>query len=96
MRQRTALLLLCSPKQAKQLSFARQESESLSSASNCVKIIRIKQSAGFLRPIIFFRTQLENLSKVSDGWQPENICFFAYAKLMNMSDDNNQAEFRYT
>ena len=34
-----------------------------------------------------FRTQLENLADVSDGWQPENIKFFTYAKLMNMSED---------
>ena len=33
-----------------------------------------------------FKTQLENLAEVSDGWQPENIKFFTYAKLMNMSE----------
>jgi len=32
-----------------------------------------------------FKTQLENLAEVSGGWQPENIKFFTYAKLMNMS-----------
>ncbi|SDB27517.1 Superfamily II DNA or RNA helicase [Ruminococcaceae bacterium FB2012] len=34
-----------------------------------------------------FRTQLENLAAAVDGWQPENIRFFTYAKLMNMTDD---------
>ena len=34
-----------------------------------------------------FRTQLENLQKASGGYVPENIAFFTYAKLMNMSDD---------
>lgn len=33
-----------------------------------------------------FKTQLENLAKVSSGYQPENVKFFTYAKLMNMSD----------
>jgi superfamily II DNA or RNA helicase len=33
-----------------------------------------------------FRTQLENLAKVSAGYQPENIKFYTYAKLMNMSE----------
>ena len=32
-----------------------------------------------------FNTQLENLKKDSDGWQPENILFFTYAKLMLLS-----------
>ena len=33
-----------------------------------------------------FKTQLENLKEDSDGWQPENIIFFTYAKLMLMTD----------
>ena len=33
-----------------------------------------------------FNTQLENLKQDSDGWQPENITFFTYAKLMLMTD----------
>ncbi|MBR1383493.1 MAG: Helicase associated domain protein [Ruminococcus sp.] len=33
-----------------------------------------------------FRTQLENLAAAADGWDPENITFFTYAKLMNMTD----------
>ena len=33
-----------------------------------------------------FRTQLENLAAAADGWKPENISFFTYAKLMNMTD----------
>lgn len=31
-----------------------------------------------------FATQLENLKKASNGYAPENISFFTYAKLMNM------------
>lgn len=34
-----------------------------------------------------FRTQLENLAKVSDGYEPGNIKFFTYAKLMNLTED---------
>lgn len=34
-----------------------------------------------------FKTQLENLAKVSDGYEPENIKFFTYAKLMNLTED---------
>lgn len=33
-----------------------------------------------------FNTQLENLKQDCDGWQPENITFFTYAKLMLMTD----------
>ncbi len=33
-----------------------------------------------------FRTQLENLAEVSDGYQPRNVKFFTYARLMNLSD----------
>ena len=33
-----------------------------------------------------FKTQLENLSKTAGGYVPENIRFFTYAKLMNMSE----------
>ena len=32
-----------------------------------------------------FKTQLENLSAVSDGYAPNNIAFFTYARLMNLS-----------
>ena len=32
-----------------------------------------------------YKTQLENLKEDSDGWQPENVKFFTYAKLMLMS-----------
>lgn len=35
-----------------------------------------------------FRTQIENLKTVSGGWQPENIVFFTYAKLMMMSEED--------
>ena len=34
-----------------------------------------------------FRTQLENLAETSDGYQPENIKFFTYAKLTLMTDN---------
>lgn len=34
-----------------------------------------------------FKTQLENLSKATDGYTPENIRFITYAKLMNMSEE---------
>ena len=33
-----------------------------------------------------FKTQLENLARVSDGYVPSNIRSFTYAKLMNLSD----------
>lgn len=33
-----------------------------------------------------FKTQLENLKATSDGFEPDNITFLTYAKLMNMSD----------
>lgn len=33
-----------------------------------------------------YKTQLENLKEGSDGWQPGNVKFFTYAKLMLMSD----------
>ena len=33
-----------------------------------------------------FKTQLENLSAVSDGYQPKNIDFYTYARLMNLTD----------
>ena len=32
-----------------------------------------------------FKTQTENLKKASDGFIPQNIKFYTYAKLMNMS-----------
>ena len=34
-----------------------------------------------------FQTQLENLKKAADGYAPENICFFTYAKLMGMTEE---------
>lgn len=34
-----------------------------------------------------FKTQLENLAKVSNGYTPNNIKFFTYAKLLNLSDE---------
>lgn len=33
-----------------------------------------------------FKTQLENLSAVSDDYQPKNIDFYTYARLMNLTD----------
>ena len=33
-----------------------------------------------------YKTQLENLKEDSGGWQPENVKFFTYAKLMLMAD----------
>lgn len=33
-----------------------------------------------------FKTQIENLSAVSDGYQPKNIDFYTYARLMNLTD----------
>ncbi|MBE6550993.1 MAG: hypothetical protein E7665_02535 [Ruminococcaceae bacterium] len=33
-----------------------------------------------------FKTQLENLADASEGFVPENLTFYTYAKLMNMSD----------
>ena len=38
-----------------------------------------------------FRTQLENLAASTNGYQPENISFFTYAKLMNMTDSEIEA-----
>ena len=38
-----------------------------------------------------FKTQLENLSKAASGYQPENVKFFTYAKLMNMNEDELSA-----
>lgn len=34
-----------------------------------------------------YQTQLENLSETSDGYQPENVKFYTYAKLMNISEE---------
>ena len=34
-----------------------------------------------------FSTQIENLKEAADGYEPENIKLFTYAKLMNMSID---------
>ncbi len=34
-----------------------------------------------------YQTQLENLAEVSDGYQPDNIIFFTYAKLMNVTGE---------
>lgn len=33
-----------------------------------------------------FKTQLENLAKVSGGWQPGNVRFYTYARLMNLPE----------
>ena len=33
-----------------------------------------------------FKTQLENLKKSCNGYAPENIKFYTYAKLMNLSE----------
>ena len=33
-----------------------------------------------------FQTQLENLKNAADGYEPKNICFFTYAKLMGMTE----------
>lgn len=34
-----------------------------------------------------FKTQLENLKKTANGYVPENIHFFTYARLVNMEDE---------
>lgn len=34
-----------------------------------------------------YKTQIENLKQDSDGWEPENIRFFTYAKLMLMGKE---------
>lgn len=34
-----------------------------------------------------FKTQLENLAAVSDGWTPENLKFFTYARLSFLTDE---------
>lgn len=34
-----------------------------------------------------YETQLENLKSAADGWQPENVTFLTYAKLMGMEDE---------
>lgn len=34
-----------------------------------------------------YQTQLENLSEISNGYMPENIKFYTYAKLMNLTDE---------
>ena len=34
-----------------------------------------------------YETQLENLKSATDGWQPENVTFLTYAKLMGMADE---------
>ncbi len=33
-----------------------------------------------------YKTQIENLKQDSDGWEPENVRFFTYAKLMYMEE----------
>ena len=33
-----------------------------------------------------YQTQLENLAETSDGYQPDNVKFYTYAKLMNVSE----------
>ncbi len=45
------------------------------------------KSICWLSPSIYiYRTQLENLKKAADGWEPENVKFFTYARLMNLSE----------
>ncbi len=34
-----------------------------------------------------YQTQLENLAETSDGYQPDNVKFYTYAKLMNVTTD---------
>ena len=34
-----------------------------------------------------FQTQIENLKETSDGYSPDNIKYFTYARLMNMTED---------
>lgn len=34
-----------------------------------------------------YETQLENLKSAADDWQPENVTFLTYAKLMGMTDE---------
>lgn len=34
-----------------------------------------------------FRTQLENLRSAADGYEPDNVLFFTYAKLLNMTEE---------
>ena len=34
-----------------------------------------------------FKTQLENLAAAADGYVPENLLFYTYAKLMNISEE---------
>ena len=34
-----------------------------------------------------YETQLENLKAAAGGWQPENVTFLTYAKLMGMADE---------
>ena len=34
-----------------------------------------------------YDTQLENLKSAADDWQPENVTFLTYAKLMGMTDE---------
>ena len=34
-----------------------------------------------------YQTQLENLAETSDGYQPDNVKFYTYAKLMNVTED---------
>ena len=38
-----------------------------------------------------FRTQLDNLRAAAEGWTPENIRFFTYAKLMLLSEEELKA-----
>lgn len=42
-----------------------------------------------------FKTQLENLAAVSDGWKPENITFATYQKISMYSNEIDQFEFDY-
>ena len=48
---------------------------------------RTRRFAGFLLPKYIYRTQIENLKKASGGWRPDNVQFFTYARLMNMTEE---------
>ena len=47
-----------------------------------------KASVCWLSPSEYiFKTQIENLKAVTGGYMPENIQFYTYAKLMNLTED---------
>ncbi len=37
--------------------------------------------------IYIYQTQLENLAETSGCYQPENVKFYTYAKLMNITEE---------